>query len=522
MPLDLTVSSHLLGALLPDLVIMVGAMALLLWSTTRRDLDAEGTGTATAGAIGIAVTALVAVGFMAIRHAGSDAGTGQLALDGFRWAADAVILVGTILALALGVDHGRRSEPLAIETPALILLATSGMMLLVGARDLVLVFLGIELMSIPTYVLAAVNRRSGRSAEAGLKYFLLGAFSTAFLLYGVALTYGATGATQLSQIAAAVGRGTGTPGVMLTAGVALMMIGFAFKVAATPFHMWTPDVYDGAPAPITAYMAAAVKTAAFVAFARVFAEAFGVVHAAWHPVLWWIAAITMVFGNVVALAQKDLKRMLAYSSIAHAGYLLVAVVTNTSGSAASLVFYLLAYTLATVGAFGVITAVTSGPERGVPLQRFAGLFQVRPGLAVAMAIFMLALFGFPLFGGMGFFAKWYLIQAALGAPAPQTRLAVVVVLASVISAGYYLYVVAVMFMRPRADDAAEIAPTLPWTRAVVGIAATLIVALGVWPTPAIQAARRAALRPVGRAPAPLGAPPAIPARFEQSASAAAR
>ena len=518
MPLDLTVPSQLFGALLPDLVVMVGAMALLIWSTTRRDMHAESSRAVTAGAIGVCVTALAAVAYMAIRGHEAVAG-GVLAVDGFRWGADAVILVGTALSLALGADHARRTEPIAIETPALILLATSGMMLLVGARDLILVFLGIELMSIPTYVLAGINRRSGRSAEAALKYFLLGSFSTAFLLYGIALVYGATGVTQLGAIGEAVARAAGAPSYMLTIGVALMMVGFAFKVAAAPFHMWTPDVYDGATAPITAYMAAAVKTAAFVAFARVFMEAFGAAHQTWHAVLWWIAAVTMVLGNVIALAQKDIKRMLAYSSIAHAGYLLVAIVTNTSAGAASLVFYLLAYTLATVGAFGVIIALADGPERGVPVQRLAGLFQVRPWLAVAMAVFMLALLGFPLVGGMGFFAKWYLIQAALGAPSPQTRLAVLLVLASVISAGYYLYVVAVMFMRPRADDAPAIVPGASWTHAVIATAAALLLVLGVWPSGAIRLAASATIGRSVPATAPSGAPTPIPAAFGQSATA---
>jgi NADH-quinone oxidoreductase subunit N len=222
----------------------------------------------------------------------------------------------------------------------------------------------------------------------------------------------------------------------------------------------------------------------------------------------------------VALAQRDLKRMLAYSSIAHAGYLLVAVVTNTAAGAASLVFYLLAYTLATMGAFAVVVALADGPERGVPMERITGLFSVRPWLAVAMAVFMLALLGFPLAGGIGFFAKWYLIQAALGAPAPQTRLAVVLVLASVVSAGYYLYVVAVMFMRARPSDAAPIAAGAAWTRAVIGTAAVLLLVLGVWPSGAIRWAGRSSLRAAGPATAPRVGPTAIPAAVGQSASVA--
>ncbi len=406
------------------------------------------------------------------------------------------MLLGTILSIALADDYARRSERIAVESYPLMLLATSGMMILCAARDLIVVFLGIEIMSIAVYVLAGINRRSARGAEAALKYFLLGAFSTAFLLYGVALVYGATGSTNLAGIGTALAGGVDTgAGSMLAIGLALMLVGFAFKVAAAPFHMWTPDVYDGAPTPFTAYMAAAVKTAAFATFIRVFIEAFAVVQTRWHPVVWWLAAITMVAGNLIALSQRNIKRMLAYSSIAHAGYLLVPVVTGTAAGAAALVFYLLAYTLATIGAFAVVLALAPGAERPTDVNEYAGLFSVRPGLAMAMAVYMLALLGFPLAGGLGFFAKWYVLQAALQAPAPQTRLAVLLVVTSVISAGYYLYVIMVMFMRPRPEDAPTPPPTPMWTRSVIVASVTLLLALGLYPTPLVTWARASSLVP---------------------------
>jgi NADH-quinone oxidoreductase subunit N len=509
MPLDLTVPAALFTALVPDLIVMGGAMLLLLWGVWRPEGDPSAGRPVAVGAIGVCLAALAAIAWMSLR--GVSAGGGPIAIDNFRWAADVVILIGTILSLALADDYGRRTTPIAIESHALTLLATSGMMLLAASRDLILVFLGIEVMSVAVYVLAGINRRSARSAEAALKYFLLGAFSTAFLLYGVALVYGATGATNLTAIGTAVAAAPAGPGSMLVIGLALMLIGFAFKVAAAPFHMWTPDVYEGAPTPFTAFMAAAVKAAAFVAFARVFMEGFTGLFERWHSVVWWLAAITMVLGNLIALAQRNVKRMLAYSSIAHAGYLLVALVTNTTAGAAALVFYLLAYTLATVGAFAVFMALGDGPEGPQDVRDWSGLFSVRPFLAIAMAVFMLALLGFPLAGGMGFFAKFYVLQAALQAPAPQTRLAVLLVITSVISAGYYLFVIMVMFMRARPADAPEPPVTAPWTRSVIMAAVVLLLAVGLYPAPLVRWARARSLQP-GPQATRLAPPPAVDAQ----------
>jgi NADH-quinone oxidoreductase subunit N len=245
--------------------------------------------------------------------------------------------------------------------------------------------------------------------------------------------------------------------------------------------MWAPDVYEGAPTPITAYMAAAVKAAAFAAFFRLWLEAFPGMITSWHQPVWWLAAATMIVGNLVALAQRNIKRLLAYSSIAHAGYILVAMVVGTNLGSSAFMFYLFAYTMATLGAFAVIVALGSSGEDQMGVEEYAGLWTVRPGLAAAMAVFMLALLGFPIFGGIGFFAKWYVLQAALQAPSPQTRLAVVLVVTSVVSAGYYLYVVMVMFMKPRASAAPLPARTGGWTRVVVWGAAAIILIFGLFP-----------------------------------------
>jgi NADH-quinone oxidoreductase subunit N len=275
-------------------------------------------------------------------------------------------------------------------------------------------------------------------------------------------------------------------------GIALLVVGFGFKVAAAPFHMWAPDVYEGAPTPITAYMAAAVKAAAFAAFFRLWLEAFPTLLASWHEAVWWLAALTMVVGNVVALAQRNIKRLLAYSSIAHAGYILVALVVGTSLGSSAFMFYLFAYTVATLGAFAVIVALGRAGEDNMAVEEYAGLWSVRPGLAVAMAVFMLALLGFPIFGGIGFFAKWYVLQAALQAPFPQTRLAVLLVITSVVSAGYYLYVVMVMFMKPRASAAVLPERTSGWTRAVVWGSAAIILIFGLFPDALVSLTQRSA------------------------------
>jgi NADH-quinone oxidoreductase subunit N len=261
----------------------------------------------------------------------------------------------------------------------------------------------------------------------------------------------------------------------------LLIVGFGFKVAAAPFHMWTPDVYEGAPTPITGYMAAAVKAAAFAAFLRVWLEAFGGSYTRWHVAIWWLAAITMVVGNVVGLAQKNLKRLLAYSSIAHSGFVLVALVVGTPAGSSAFLFYLFAYTLATMGAFAVIVALGHPGEGDLTIESYSGLWNDRPWMAAAMTVFMLALLGFPIVGGIGFLAKWYVLQAALQAPAPQARLAVLLVVTTAISAGYYLHVVRVMYMKPRPANAVATLPAGGLTRLVIAVAAILIVGLGLFP-----------------------------------------
>ena len=478
--LDLSKPLELTAALIPDLVLMVGAMILVIAAAWRPDSRSH---QRAIGWASIVVTVLSLIAVLYFLLGGYGAGPGPIAVDNFRWMVDVVILLGTMLTLMLAMDDNDREQITAPETHVLVLLASSGMMLLAAARDLMIVFLGIELMSISVYALAGINRRSIRSAEGALKYFLLGAFSTAFLLYGIALVYGATGATNLASIGArAMANGGSVAGSPLfLIGIALLLVGFGFKVATVPFHMWAPDVYDGAPSPITAYMAATVKTAAFAAFLRAWLEAFPAAFTAWHPAVVGIAIATMVFGNAIGLWQQNIKRMLAYSSIGHAGYLLVALAAGTTQGASAMIFYLLIYTLATFGCFAVVSSLTRTGSGTVVLDELAGLWSVKPWTAFSMAVLMLALLGFPIFGGAGFFAKWYVIQAALQSPAPQTLLVVVLVLTTVVSAGYYLYVIMVMFMRPRIDGLAVPARAGGLTRLVLVATVILLLVLGVVP-----------------------------------------
>jgi NADH-quinone oxidoreductase subunit N len=478
MNFNLAQPTGLMGALTPDIILMVGAMFLMLGAAWKPESDAHQRRIGYGSLAVIAVT-LAAVIWFAMQKA--TAGPGIIAVDGFRWAVDIIVLIGAGAAIAMGIETNPRDRILTAESHVLVLFAASGMMILAASRDLMIAFLGIEMMSIAVYVLAGMNRGSVRSAEGALKYFLLGAFSTGFLLYGIALIYGASGTLNIAELGARIASFQLAGHSMLLIGVALLLIGFGFKIAAVPFHMWAPDVYEGAPTPITAFMAAAVKAAAFALFFRVWIEAFGLIDGAWLQPVWWVAAATMVAGNVIALAQRNIKRLLAYSSIVHGGYLLVAVAAGTSLGSGAFLFYAIAYTLATFGAFAVVATMTRPGDQATPLSDYDGLWTTRPWLAIGFGVCMLALLGFPIFGGAGFFAKWYVLQAAITSPNKLVPLAVLLVLTSVVSAGYYLHVVRVMFMRPRPEGAYEPGPVSPLTKVVLVGSVVLLLALGVFP-----------------------------------------
>jgi NADH-quinone oxidoreductase subunit N len=484
MPLDLTTAGGVTIALVPELVLTAWILLLMLVAAWRhRDPGALRT-MGLLSMVALVSTAL-AVAWLWAQRATPVGLPAMISLDGFRYAAALIFLLAALLTVMLSLGYVEREQMRIPEYYVLILLATLGMMFMAGAADLVVIFLGLELMSVSVYVLAGINRRNVFGAEAAFKYFLLGAFASGFFLYGVALIYGATGTTNLWLIHSRVlelGLGSN---VMAILGVGLLLIGFGFKVAAVPFHMWTPDVYDGAPTPVTAFMATAVKAAGFAALVRVLQQAFaGLV--VWHAAVWWLAVVTMVGGNLIALYQRQLKRMLAYSSIAHAGYLLVAVASGSTMGGAAFLFYAVAYTLMTAGAFAVLAAAGSGGERQVLIDDLSGLGARRPWVAFGMTVFLLSLLGFP--GTAGFIGKWYILSAAIGAE--QRVLAVVLVLASVVSAGFYLPPVMAMYMRPavsaEAHENTRLAGAARW--AVVAMAVALLL-FGVWPNRALDAAR---------------------------------
>lgn len=390
-----------------------------------------------------------------------------------------VFLLGCGLALLLSADYLTRQGIARGEYYALALFSTLGAMLMGSSADLLMLFLGLETLSIPLYILATFLRHNTASQEAGLKYFLLGAFSSALFLYGIALVYGATGATQLTILMENLPQTLAQTPMLLYAGVGLLFVGLAFKAGAVPFHTWVPDVYEGAPTSATAFMAVAAKAGAFAAFWRVFAFALPTLAESWAFLVGILAVLTMILGNVVAVVQLNLKRLLAYSSIAHAGYLLIAVAASHGpmliGSAtASLLFYLLIYTLMTLGAFGVVI-LAEGKGENLSLTDLSGLATRHPWVAAAMAVFMISLAGLP--PTAGFFAKFYVFSAAIHAG--ELGLALVGVLTSVVSAYYYLRVVYYMYMRPTTVE--RPVHLSPLTVLGIALSAIGVLVLGIYP-----------------------------------------
>jgi NADH-quinone oxidoreductase subunit N len=369
---------------------------------------------------------------------------GMVALDSLSTFFNVLFLLSTGVVVLLSHPFLKKEDVEHPEYYSLLMFATAGMMILASGLDLVTIFLGIEVLSISLYILAGYRRDSDASNEAAMKYFLLGAFSSAVLLYGIALTYGAVGTTNLVKIADVLANSANpVPEGLLYAGLALILVGLSFKVAAAPFHMWTPDVYEGAPTPVTAFLSAGPKAAAFVAILRTFFIAFGPVHAEWDTVLSVIAILTMTVGNVAAIAQTNVKRMLAYSSIAHTGYVLIGIVTGGLIGGTGALFYLLAYVAMNLGAFAVIILLEHQGERGEELKDYAGLGFRYPVIGALLSLFMISLSGIP--PTVGFVGKLYLFGGAV--QSGHVLLAVFGVLNSAISIFYYLRLMVLMYMR---------------------------------------------------------------------------
>jgi NADH-quinone oxidoreductase subunit N len=476
MELDFSSQAHFFPALLPEIVLSVWGMVVLLVGVWKK----EGEGRPSADFLGVLslVGILLAAGANGWLYSVSQTGgSGMIVVDRFRLFANWIFLLAGAMSILISLSYVTRQRLQSAEVYALMLFAIVGMMVMGGSHNLIIIFLGLEIMSVAVYALAAMNRRDRRSAEAGLKYFLLGAFSTGFFVYGIALAYGATGSTDIGLMARAVLEGA-VVGPLLLVGMALLAIGFAFKVAAVPFHMWTPDVYEGAPAPITAFMATGVKAAAFVAFLRVFMVAFDAMYDSWYPILWWLAAITMVVANLIALVQPNVKRMLAYSSIAHGGYLMVALVAANEMASAAMLFYLLVYTLMNVGAFAIVIIVAYQGEDRLQIEDYAGFGWQQPMLGVFFTIFLLSLAGFP--GTGGFMGKIFLLQGAV--ESDLWTLAIVLVMATLVSYWYYLRVAWYMWMKDAPDPSAHAPVLAPFPMRVALVAGVgLILFLGIFP-----------------------------------------
>ena len=476
----------------PLLILCGAALLLLLIATITssklwRGTYAAITVVACAGTIGSA-------GMLWARVTDADRGAfttakGAITVDGFSVFFVVVISLGIALAALLADDYLRREGLDGPELYVLMLLSGAGGIVMAMANDLIVIFLGLETLSIALYVLAGFNRRRAESRESALKYFVLGSFASAFLLYGIAFVYGATGSTNLGDIAGFLATNTLEHEGLLLGGFALLLVGFGFKASAAPFHVWTPDVYQGAPTPVTAFMASASKAAAFAALLRVFVSTFATYRLDWQPLIWAIAVLTLLVGSFLAIVQTDVKRMMAYSSISHAGFILVGVQAATAHGTSAALFYVLAYTFMIVGTFGVATLVAGKGDENHGIDAYRGLARRRPGLALTFTVFLLAQAGVPLTSG--FLAKFYVISAAVDAH--SYALAIIAMLSSVVSAFLYLRVVVAMYM----SDVEEGAAVGPKVRipaaAAVALAASVAVtlAIGVLPGRVIHIADRA-------------------------------
>ena len=458
-------------AVVPIVCVWLGGIAALMAEAFRAPgerMPIGGLGSVGLGAAGVSAVLLWNRGAQSF---------GVVSADNFGLFVSILLVVVGVLTIALSAQVIERDSIPAGEYYTLTMFAVGGMMLMALANDLLVIFIALEILSLAVYVLTAIRRESKAGAEAAFKYFLLGGFSSAFFLYGIAFTYGIAGTTRLDQIVVVMSGRTAGQDMLTYLALGLLLVGFAFKVSAVPFHMWTPDAYEGAPAVVTAFMSAGVKAAAFAAFVRVFMSAFGSLQPQWAPVLWVLSAASMILGATAGVVQRNVRRMLAYSSIAHAGYLLMAVTAGNDVGKGAILFYLLTYALTSVGAFGVTALVATADRHNDDLADYAGLARRQPLLALLMTVFLLSLGGFP--PTAGFIGKWYLFSAAVNAG--EYSLAVIGVLTSVVSVFFYLRVVVMMYMADEVSSQPVTVPTAASLFALV-VPTVAILYLGILPT----------------------------------------
>src|SRR5271156_1995822 len=461
---------------LPELVLAIGAMVLLMMGAWRGD-------GATPALSGFAVMLLILAGVLVLLMPGERtvAFGGSFVVDPFSRFLKLLVLVGSVGAILLSVEFRRDVDRRRFEYPILILLATSGMLLLISAGDLIALYLGFETMSLALYVLAAIDRDSARATEAGLKYFVLGALSSGMLLYGASLIYGFTGTVSFAGIAHAAGDG----GLGLTFGLVFLFAGLCFKVSAVPFHMWTPDVYQGAPTPVTAFFAAAPKVAGIAIFMRVSITAFPAIASQWQQIIVFVSIASMALGSFAAIGQRNIKRLMAYSSIGHMGFALVGLAAGTTEGIQGVLVYMAIYVTMTLGTFACIIAMRRAGKPFENITDLAGLARTNPSMAFFLAMLMFSMAGVPPLAG--FFAKFYVFLAAI--KAGLYLLAVIGVLASVVGAYYYLAIVKIMYF----DEPAEGFAGMPYElKVVLGVCGLFNILFFLYPGPLVGVASAAA------------------------------
>ncbi len=459
---------------LPEILLSIAGIAIMMLEVLTSERQKNSLGVLSL----IGIVAAFIANFFAYADRGP-AFHNMIVIDGYGTFFRALVLVVGFLCILPSFSYLQREKANTGEYYALILFSLVGQCVLVTADDLIMVFIGLEISSIATYILAGFLRDDRRNNESALKYFLLGSFATGFLLYGIAWVYGITGSTNLEEVHRVLADPTLRPPVVLAGlAAALLFVGFAFKVSVAPFQVWAPDVYQGAAAPVSAFMSTGPKAAAFAVFFRVFMTSFGPMSERWLPLVWGCALLSMVVGNFAALTQTNVKRMLGYSSIAHAGYILIALTADSQIGMAAAMFYLASYALMTIGAFVVVSHVASRHERYVRIDDLAGLSRREPVTAALLAIFVFSLIGVPLTGG--FFAKFYIFQAALDSH--LVWLTILGLINSAIAAFYYLRIIVAAYMRDPGVATAELNPISMGTNVAIWASALGVLFLGIFPS----------------------------------------
>jgi len=475
-------------AILPELITIGAAVVLLFAAALSRGRLDRTVGTVVVAAASVATFVVAFFQWHDIaQHGATTTLAHAVVLDGFSVVATVVIALGLLLSALVAHDWLGRESMSGVEYHILTLAATSGAMIMAQANDLIIIFLGLEILSIGLYVLVAFNRRRANSAEAALKYLLLGGFASAIFVYGAALIYGATGSTTLTSISYFLGTHVLTSNGILLAGLGLLIVGFAFKVAAVPFHLWSPDVYEGAPTPVTGFMAAVVKVGAFAALLRVVASSLGTQAATWRPIIWVLVVLSIFVGASVALVQRNVKRLLAYSSINQAGFMLLGLWSGTARGVAGTLYYVMTYTPVVIATFAVVALVGGLGDEGHSLERYRGLARRQPWLGGALTVLLLAQSGAPF--TTGFFAKYSVIAAAIDAGG--VPLAVLAMAGAAVAAFFYLRLVLSLY----ADGAEEptLTPVPVASGTVIGFGALTAVVFGIWVSPLASLAHHASL-----------------------------